>query len=418
MRECSEIQELLSSYIDDFLEPMEKEKVEKHLENCPQCQKELAELQQTVQMFASLNEEELIPPASFRRELREKLEKAQSKKKVGFGEKVAGFFSNFKLKPWMPLAMAAVLLIVIVPVAMMGLWPSGTTNKEMATDSVAPEIYNSADGEAGMRNFSITSDNYKTFKLAPGASDAGVAQEEQAGVPETVEIERKIIKTGYINLEVDDYKETTGQINTLVEEMQGYIVNEHTYVYDQELSLLAGNVTLRIPEERFNEALNRMEQLGTVLNRSVNSQDVTEEYVDVQSRLKAMRLKEERLLALLGKSGTLGDVLAVENELAKTRADIEALEGRIKYLDNRTELSTINLEIRETLTPVKKIKTTGLQGVMHRFQESFIKSINTIIIGFGNFIVALGAFIPYIILLICGIGLVMILWRKYKNRKS
>ena len=57
MRECSEIQELLSSYIDDFLEPMEKEKVEKHLENCPQCQKELAELQQTVQMFASLNEE-------------------------------------------------------------------------------------------------------------------------------------------------------------------------------------------------------------------------------------------------------------------------------------------------------------------------------------------------------------------------
>lgn len=118
---------------------------------------------------------------------------------------------------------------------------------------------------------------------------------------------------------------------------------------------------------------------------------------------------------LLAKSGSLGDVLALENELARTRADLEALEGRLKYLNNRTEYSTINLELRETLTPTQQISTTGFKGIMARTQQAFIKTINTIITGLGNLIVFIGGNLPYIVL---GLGLLGSGWQILKKYRK
>ena len=74
MKNCEQFQEMLSAYIDDLVQPDEKSELEEHLEKCPQCQQELNELQETVNLIRSLQGEELVPPASFRRELRQKLE--------------------------------------------------------------------------------------------------------------------------------------------------------------------------------------------------------------------------------------------------------------------------------------------------------------------------------------------------------
>jgi hypothetical protein len=396
MRNCNEFQEMLSLYVDDCLEPDEKGKLEDHLEKCSQCQQELKALQEMVNMFNSLQDEELIPPASFRRHLRQKLEKEQKFSQVSFFDKFLRSVNKSSFKLWMPLAAAALLLLIIVPVFINGIGPMGAQSAKKQAKMKEPD------------------------KGAPDMYKMSIAEQESRSIAsDTAVIERKIIKTGHLNLEVDSYKDTTTQINNMVQEMRGYVVSENTHIYDQERKLLAGSMALRIPHERFEEALNRLEKMGNANNRTVDSQDVTEEYVDVESRLRAMRLKEERLLAILNKSGSLGDILAVENELARTRADLEALEGRLRYLNNRTELSTINVTIKETLTPVKQIKTTGLQGIIIRTQEAFIKSINSIIIGTGNLIVYLGAYIPFVLL---GLLALVILWvvfqslfKKYKK---
>jgi hypothetical protein len=422
MRNCNEFQEMLSLYVDDCLEPDEKGKLEDHLEKCSQCQQELKALQEMVNMFNSLQDEELIPPASFRRHLRQKLEKEQKFSQVSFFDKFLRSVNKSSFKLWMPLAAAALLLLIIVPVFINGIGPMGAQSaKKQAKMESAPAGYGGFAAVPEGRNFVGPEAKMKEpDKGAPDMYKMSIAEQESRSIAsDTAVIERKIIKTGHLNLEVDSYKDTTTQINNMVQEMRGYVVSENTHIYDQERKLLAGSMALRIPHERFEEALNRLEKMGNANNRTVDSQDVTEEYVDVESRLRAMRLKEERLLAILNKSGSLGDILAVENELARTRADLEALEGRLRYLNNRTELSTINVTIKETLTPVKQIKTTGLQGIIIRTQEAFIKSINSIIIGTGNLIVYLGAYIPFVLL---GLLALVILWvvfqslfKKYKK---
>jgi len=416
MRNCNEIQEMLSFYLDDCLKPEEKARLEEHLKQCPECRRELEALQKTVSMISGLNDEELIPPASFRRELRKKLENEQKSFKVSFIDKLLETFNKSSFKSWMPLAAAALLLIVIMPVLMHGFGPMGAKSlKDEANMRSAPPGLGSSDGLGGGPEMDIVQEAPRAG--APKMKAEGLAEKQsQVFDSGTLEIERKIVKTAHLNLEVDNYKDTAFKINSLVQEMQGYLANENTYIYDQQRKLLAGNMSIRIPVERFTEALSRIEKMGNANNRSVNSQDVTEEYVDVESRLKAMRLKEERLLVILNKSGKLGDILAVENELARTRADIEVLEGRLRYLNNRTDLSTININIKESLTPVEQINTTGLQGVIAGAKEAFIKSTNSIIIGAGNLVVFIGGYIPFIIIILIGLSLVWIFWRKVRNK--
>ncbi|KJS82613.1 MAG: hypothetical protein JM58_14765 [Peptococcaceae bacterium BICA1-8] len=427
MRDCNKIQEMLSSYIDDYLEPTEKGDLLEHLKGCPECQRELQALQEVVVMFNSLDEEELVPPASFRRELRSKLEKEQRASKVTYIDKATKYFSK-SFKSWMPLAAAAILLLVLVPVLTngFGLIGAKSAKEEAKYDSVAPSApprYGSLAGDdssAKMRmNESVSYDSANGSPEIAFSKDAGpnmLMMEQEQTMADTTGIEQKIIKTGHINLEVDSYKDVNSHIKDMAREMQGYIVSENTHVYDDQRKLLAGSIALRIPQERFDEALDRLENMGSTNNRTVDSQDVTEEYVDVDSRLKAMRMKEERLLSILEKSGTLGDVLAVENELARTRADLEALEGRLRYLSNRSELSNINVTVRETLTPVKQIKTTGLEGIVTRTQEAFIKSINSMIMGFGNLVVDFGAYLPFIIITLISLVILWIIGKKLKNK--
>lgn len=409
MKNCEQFQEMLSAYIDDLVQPDEKSELEEHLEKCPQCQQELNELQETVNLIRSLQGEELVPPASFRRELRQKLESTAEISKPQ--KEKRNLFNISKLQAWLPLAAAAVLLLIITPFVLdLNMWPTKDSSPEIAMDQKMRTNEMPPRGLAGSDGSGLQSKALEENQIF-GSVD--VVEEEKSIVGE--DIEQKIIKTGYLNLEVDNYNQVTASTKEMVQAWGGYIVNENTYAFGPNQNLLAGNITLRVPHQVFDEALRNIEELGTVRNRSSNSQDVTEEYVDIEGRLKAMRLKEERLIDLLAKSGSLGDVLALENELARTRADLEALEGRLKYLNNRTEYSTINLELRETLTPTQQISTTGFKGIMARTQQAFIKTINTIITGLGNLIVFIGGNLPYIVL---GLGLLGSGWQILKKYRK
>lgn len=380
MKKCEEIQDLLSQYIDDYLNPEEKNHVDEHLKNCPICRLELANLKETVSILSNLGEDDLIPPASLRREIRKKVRKNNIKK---------SFIYKQSWRIWIPVA-AVFVFFLVLPFLMNGFGLMGSKEAPQMAESLSPR-----------EDVFIADNSTKNAKLKMEekrfTAESYQMQEERDSAG-NIEEERKIIKTGNINLEVENYKNTVNQLQQLVSNFGGYIVRENTYVYDNDRQLLQGNLVIRIPAENFDQALQMIGEMGQSKNRSVGTADVTEEYVDLESRLKAMKLKEERLLNLLNKSGSLQDILAVENELARTRADIEALEGRIRYLNNQTELSTINISIKEVLSSVKTIKTTGLNGLWLRTKEAFIKSINSIIIGTGNLVVFLVGNIPYLIL--------------------
>lgn len=397
MHKCDRIQALLSFYLDDSLTEQEANLVEKHLEECSACRQELEDLKELISLLDNLGKEELTPPPNFRKELRRKIETEISPLK-----RLIAWFKNIPYKGWFSVAAAALVLVFLAPVFLDLDKVNMASKKDAAPEEQSIENIAQESADMAVRSFKVNSEELASSQL----------ETENMG---NENLEQKLIKRGYLTIEVDNYKKTSKEIFNYVEELNGYVSNENSYILDRDNNLLGGNIVLRIPNNHFDNMVQYLESIGYISNRSISSEDITEEYVDLQSRLKVMYSKEERLLALLEKSGTLNDVLSVENELATTRGDIESLEGRLKFYDNQVSLATLNVELKETLLATDKIKAKGLEGVVGKTKNSFIKSVNIIILGINKGIVYLGGLIPF---LLCGGVVLTIIYFIFKKVKK
>src|SRR5690606_12068557 len=120
-------------------------------------------------------------------------------------------------------------------------------------------------------------------------------------------------------------------------------------------------ITVRIPQDQFREFIQLVEDGSSkVLESSISGQDVTEEYVDLESRLKSKRVVEERLLAFMEKAEKTEDLLTISNDLAIVQEDIEEVLGRMKYLENRTNLATVTIHIQENNVTLSTINNEEL----------------------------------------------------------
>ena len=109
----------------------------------------------------------------------------------------------------------------------------------------------------------------------------------------------------------------------------------------------SGTVTIRVPAERFNEALERIKSGVLEVNaESITGQDVTQEYVDTSSRLQNLQATEQQLQRIMETAGTVEDVLAVQRELTNTRSEIEVLQGRINFFDEAATFSSIRVDVQ------------------------------------------------------------------------
>jgi hypothetical protein len=243
-----------------------------------------------------------------------------------------------------------------------------------------------------------------TLPVLPPDSNGSIPPKEQ---------EQKIIYNGNMGLEVDGYEAAVAALKAKVAEMSGYIVSENRYQMDDK-GRLAGDLVLRIPYQSFNTLMTQAGDLGKVTHQSTSARDVTTEFVDVQARLKVMEAKENRLLELLEQTGSLADVLAVEQELANTRAELESLKGRLRYLTNQTDYSTINVSIMEKPLAASEIQVEGLAGLGLRLKEAFLMGINGLISFISNLLVWLVGALPALII---GILILWVLWVKWLRLK-
>ncbi len=156
-------------------------------------------------------------------------------------------------------------------------------------------------------------------------------------------IEQIIIRNASLSLVVPDTNTALDEINDLVDELGGYVVESNTYQYQEGLH---ASVRLRVPAESLDVALERIRDLASeVRSENISGQDVTEEYVDLQSRLRYLESTEERLLEFLEEAEDTEAALAVYEQLQIIQADIEQVKGRIQYLEQSAALATISLDI-------------------------------------------------------------------------
>ncbi|WP_411747422.1 DUF4349 domain-containing protein [Psychrobacillus psychrotolerans] len=215
---------------------------------------------------------------------------------------------------------------------------------------------------------------------------------EETASPST----RMIIHQARISTNVKDLKKAQHNMEQRVKDYGGYIVESNVYLESDETS--SGKMIVRIPEKHFETFLSEAEvEASKVLEKNVTGQDVTEQYVDLSSRVKSKRAVEERLLAFMKDAEKTEDLLKISSDLAKVQEEIEVLVGKIKYLENQTSFSTIELTMFENRVIIPEIENKDL-NTWEKTKKQFITSTNALLsIGSGIIVFIVGN-LPVLIL--------------------
>lgn len=158
--------------------------------------------------------------------------------------------------------------------------------------------------------------------------------------------DRYLIRNATLSIETPDVHKVAAQLVALAHAAQGYVSDSHETV--DGLGAHEITLSLRVPAQRFEASMQQIEAQGKTLDKQVTTEDVTEEFVDSQARLRNLKSAELRLLDHLSKTGKLSDTLLIEKELTRERQEIEQIEGRLKFLAHRIAYSTFSLTVHET----------------------------------------------------------------------
>lgn len=156
---------------------------------------------------------------------------------------------------------------------------------------------------------------------------------------EAVEFERKLIKTANVSIEIKNLSDCEQKINDWVKNLGGYITNSSSWEY-------GASFTVRIPSKDFDSAMNQVGDFGRVLNRNINSEDVSDNYYDLQSRLQTKYILRDKLSSYLSQAKDIKDLLEIERQLNQVIEEIESTESRLKRLSGQIDYSTIYLDLQ------------------------------------------------------------------------
>ncbi|MDC7292205.1 DUF4349 domain-containing protein [Butyrivibrio sp. DSM 10294] len=223
---------------------------------------------------------------------------------------------------------------------------------------------------------------------------------------------RKLITTININAETEDFDKARNLVENKITELGGYIENSSVYNEDR-----SANYTIRIPADNADKLIETLEGNNNVTSKSVSVEDVTLQYADTESRKKALKTEEERLLKIMESAETVEDLIAVESRLAEVRYELESIESQLRTYDNKIDYTTVYLYLEEVekFTPVEK------ESAGHRMADGFVESIISIRDGLVEFCIWFVIHIPQILLFAIFVAAVVIIVRvldkKSKKKK-
>jgi len=177
---------------------------------------------------------------------------------------------------------------------------------------------------------------------------AGRAEAGEAPLPQQVEyVNRMIIRTANIDMESEDPEKIVNEIMLIADSLGGYVESMGVHRNGR----ISANIVVRVPEKSFFDALARIRRLGKILREEVSGKDVTEQYIDLEARLRNLKAEEEWLLKAMDKARNVQELMIVERELWRIRGEIERIQGQLKYLQRRVEYSTIMVHVAQPGKP-------------------------------------------------------------------
>ncbi|MFJ7328014.1 DUF4349 domain-containing protein [Streptomyces cyaneofuscatus] len=251
-------------------------------------------------------------------------------------------------------------------------------------------------------------------QYAPGDSaasaapaDAAKSAEDRKKAPKPGAAGSHVIRTAELLVEVRSAPQAAAAARSAVEASGGLVASENTERIDDRHE--SSNLVLRVPQDSYQEVLRKLTGSGKLLSRSSNAKDVTEQVVDVESRIATQRASVKRVRELMDKAEKITDVVALEGELSSRQADLESLLAQQSSLKDRTSLATITLELTEPDAPRKagKDDDPGFLDALGGGWDAFVTMFRWIA-------VALGATAPFLVTA----ALLLVLWRVLRARRT
>jgi len=223
--------------------------------------------------------------------------------------------------------------------------------------------------------------------------------------PAPSQVETKIIKNANLKFESDDLAESFSSIQKAVSKYKATISNDAS---GKDYSSTYRNLTIRIPNKHFDAFIADISQgVKHFDTKEISQQDVTEEYIDIESRMKSKKKLEERYLQLLSKANKVSEMLEIEKQLAEIREEIEAKEGQLKYMLNRVSLSTITIEMY-TNNPSESGATVSYGGKIWNSIKSGFNELS-------NFVLSMISIWPLILIFV---GSFFFIRRRFFKKKA
>lgn len=247
------------------------------------------------------------------------------------------------------------------------------------------------------------------------ADSGGQLSEENAQVSE-----RKLIRTVDLYTETERYDELLVDLEGQIAALGGYV--EYRYQYngnqyeDRDFLRRNCNLTVRIPSDRLDEFIGKVNEASNIVNKEERVEDVTLRYVDLESHRNALATEQERLMELLEQAETVEDLITIESRLSEVRYELESMESQLRTLMNQVSYSTVNLNVQE----VKRLTPTEESSVPGRIRQGFSESLYNLGMDFQNGFVGFVIHLPYIVCWLVGIAVAFLVlrfvWKLFRRR--
>ena len=192
-------------------------------------------------------------------------------------------------------------------------------------------------------------------------------------------LDQRVIKTGDLPVEVarGDFQKALNDSVAIADGYGGFVLSNRQEGEGAD----SGVLVIRVPAGRFEEAMRAFQDIGDVEGQNITGQDVSEEFVDLQARLRNFVAQEEVLLRLMDRSQSVSDTIRVQSQLQQTQLEIERIRGRLRFLDDQTAFSTITVHLAEVGASPTKPGT--IERAWERAGDVFLGVIASVIVGAG-----------------------------------
>lgn len=214
-----------------------------------------------------------------------------------------------------------------------------------------------------------------------------------AGVGESIAKNRKLIKNVNLDAETEEYDKLLPNLENKVNQLGGYVESLTTNGYETRRY---ATITARIPADQLEEFLNEVAEVSNITYRNEYVQDVTLDYVDLESHKEMLEAEQKSLLELLEKAETVEDIIALESRLTDIRYQLESMESQLRTYDNQIEYSTVTISITE----VEKVTPSKQLSAGEKMLNGFCNNVDRIVEGLKAFGIGIVINLPFIILFV------------------